>query len=252
MQLLMLGPSKQPKGVRYTGCISQSSPQGWSQSPSSPLPAWCSYQKIPDASSAILMLVCPKRNIRCMYTYSSTRLLAVQHGHGPPAIPSAFVLTACSRGDDQDLSLQDPACCKVRQVCRHLAPTGYRTVTRGNLDASCEIPEVTLNSGATLWMWLPHSPKSVTRQSLLSKSTEVPNFCQVDFKKKKPPGHSSLWLFWNPCFHSYLLATFTPLCLLLQTFMSLSFAIINARKVITIMYTLMAHLTTNQKRCHPN
>lgn len=68
----------------------------------------------------------------------------------------------------------------------------------------------------------------------------------------KPPGHNSLWLFWNPCFHSYLLATFTPLCLLLQTFMCLSFAVINARKAITIMYTVMVHLTINQKLRHPN
>ena len=67
----MLGPSKQPNRVRYTGCTSQSSPQGWSQSPSTALPAWRSYQKIPDASSAVLTLVCPERNIRCTYTYGS-------------------------------------------------------------------------------------------------------------------------------------------------------------------------------------
>lgn len=202
-----------------------------------------------------LILVCPERNIKCTYTYGSppsTHLVAVQCGHRPPAVPSAFVLTASSRGDDRDPSLQDPACCKVRQVCRHLAPTDCRLVTRGNLDASCKIPEVTLNSGTMPWMRLPHSPKkSVTRQTLLSKSIEVANFCQVDFKKKNNPGCNSLWVFWNPCFQTYLLAAFTPLCLLLQMFICLSFAIINARKAITIVYTLIVHLTVNQKWCYP-
>lgn len=183
MQLLKLGPLKQPKGVTYTGCISRSSPWEWSQSPSSPPPAWCSYQKIPDASSAILVPVCPKRNISCAYTYSSPLAHAYQQCSVVTGPQPSFVLTACSRGDDQDPSLWDPVCCKVRQVCRHLAPTGYRLVTRGNLDASCKTLEVALNSGTMLWMRLPYSPKkSVTRQSLLSKSREVPNFCQVDFK----------------------------------------------------------------------
>lgn len=67
-------------------------------------------------------------------------------------------------------------------------------------------------------------------------------------------GHNFLQLFQTPCFHSYLLNMFTALCLLLQTSMCLSFAIVNAKKPITIMYTLTAHLTItiNQKLCHSN
>lgn len=155
MQLLMLGPSKQPEGVRYTGCFSQSSLQGWAQSS-----GWYQFCNI---QAGVLWEKCQ------VHVYLRQppwhRLTGNTAWSRVPSIPSAFVLTACSREDDQDPSLQDTVHSRVRQVCRHLAPTVCRQVTRGNLDASCKIPEVALNLGTVLWTQLPYSPrKSVTRE----------------------------------------------------------------------------------------
>lgn len=134
-----------------------------------------------------------------------THLLAAT---GPQPPPSTFVLTACSRGDDQDPSFQDPDCCKVRQVCRHLAPTGYRPVTGGNLDASCKIPR---------WFWIQelccecrfyiHQIIALPHEVFFLKTRR---FLTSAWLTLKNLGHDSLQLFQTPCFikhvHSFAFA----------------------------------------------
>lgn len=130
--------------MRSKGCSLQSRLQERPQSPSSPLlhgvairkslmPAqWQSCWQVPRGTSGA-------------HIFMAAPLPTLAGSHRPSATPSTFVLTAWIRGDNQDTCLQDPDCCKVRQVCRHLAPTGYRPATRVNLHACSKISR---------WFWI--------------------------------------------------------------------------------------------------
>lgn len=110
-------------------------------------------------------------------------LLDMQRDHRPPALPSASVLTTPGRGGWPGSVGTGSGSQQGR--AGFVGSWLPLTVTRGNLDASCEIPEVALNSETVLGMQLPHSlRKRVTGQSLPFKSVWVPNFCQANFKKK--------------------------------------------------------------------